>query len=227
MELDRIPLWRGDHVSVQQLGEDFAQYLYLPRLKNTDVLLEAIAGGVSNLLWRTETFAVAEGYDEATGRYLGLKYGQEVRPMNDGQWVVVKPEAAQRQIAAELVSPLVISPSPQPTHEEGTSTAGGVDSTEDGTGGGNGEPVLPPPSPPNPFTRYWATVDVDPSAMATRPAETGREIVQHLATIVGAKVTVTLEIQAEVPSGIPEDVRRVKNENSQTLKFRQYGFEEE
>ena len=33
MELDRVPLWRGDHVSVSQLAEDFARYLYLPRLK--------------------------------------------------------------------------------------------------------------------------------------------------------------------------------------------------
>jgi predicted AAA+ superfamily ATPase len=30
MELDRVPLWRGDHVAVKQLIEDFARYLYLP-----------------------------------------------------------------------------------------------------------------------------------------------------------------------------------------------------
>src|ERR1700730_7785347 len=33
MELDRVPLWRGDHVPIKQLVEDFARYLYLPRLK--------------------------------------------------------------------------------------------------------------------------------------------------------------------------------------------------
>ena len=32
MELDRVPLWRGDHVTVRQLTEDFARYVYLPRL---------------------------------------------------------------------------------------------------------------------------------------------------------------------------------------------------
>ena len=32
MELDRIPLWRGNHVQVRQLVEDFAKYVYLPRL---------------------------------------------------------------------------------------------------------------------------------------------------------------------------------------------------
>jgi hypothetical protein len=35
MELDRIPLWRGDHVAVKRLVQDFAQYLYLPRLVHT------------------------------------------------------------------------------------------------------------------------------------------------------------------------------------------------
>ena len=38
MELDRIPLWRGDHVAVKQLVEDFARYLYLPRLKEPSSL---------------------------------------------------------------------------------------------------------------------------------------------------------------------------------------------
>ena len=45
MELDRVPLWRGDHVSVSQLAEDFARYLYLPRLKGPEVLLRTIKGG--------------------------------------------------------------------------------------------------------------------------------------------------------------------------------------
>ena len=29
MELDKIPLWRGNHVAVKQLAEDFAQFIYL------------------------------------------------------------------------------------------------------------------------------------------------------------------------------------------------------
>jgi hypothetical protein len=30
--LDDVPLWRGEHVAVRQLVEDFARYLYLPQL---------------------------------------------------------------------------------------------------------------------------------------------------------------------------------------------------
>ena len=44
MELDRVPLWRGDHVSVRQVVEDFAKYLYLPRLADSSVLLEGNKG---------------------------------------------------------------------------------------------------------------------------------------------------------------------------------------
>ncbi|MEW6213264.1 MAG: Swt1 family HEPN domain-containing protein, partial [Acidobacteriota bacterium] len=62
LELDRVPLWRGDHVSVKQLAEDFAKYLYLPRLRDTNVLLNAIQEGASLLTWEQETFATAEGY---------------------------------------------------------------------------------------------------------------------------------------------------------------------
>ena len=35
MELDRVPLWRNNHVAVKQLAEDFARYVYLPRLKDS------------------------------------------------------------------------------------------------------------------------------------------------------------------------------------------------
>jgi hypothetical protein len=31
MEMDRVPLWRGNHVPIRQLVEDFDRYLYLPR----------------------------------------------------------------------------------------------------------------------------------------------------------------------------------------------------
>src|SRR5713101_486780 len=42
MEMDRIPLWRGDHVTIKQLVDDFGRYCYLPRLKDAAVLLGAV-----------------------------------------------------------------------------------------------------------------------------------------------------------------------------------------
>ena len=56
MELDRVPLWRGDHVAVKQLVEDFARYVYLPRLKDPAVLVGAIRDGAGLLTWEEESF---------------------------------------------------------------------------------------------------------------------------------------------------------------------------
>lgn len=48
---------------------------------------------------------------------------------------------------------------------------------------------------------------------------------QHLSGLVGANVEIRLEIQAQIPSGAPEDVVRTVTENAKTLKFDQHGFE--
>ena len=49
----------------------------------------------------------------------------------------------------------------------------------------------------------------------------------HLKGLDGAKVKVTLEIEAEMPEGAPDNVVRNVNENSRTLKFTSYEFEPE
>jgi len=101
MELDRVPLWRTEHVTVKQLAEDFGRYLYLPRLSDAQVLLEAINDGVTLLTWEKETFAYADSYDEAAGRYRGLRHSHRLLLTDVNVGMVVKPEAARRQIDAE------------------------------------------------------------------------------------------------------------------------------
>jgi len=51
--------------------------------------------------------------------------------------------------------------------------------------------------------------------------------VAHLVGLVGADVKVTLEIEAEMPTGAPDQVVRTVTENSRTLKFTTHGFEKE
>jgi hypothetical protein len=46
--LDDVPLWRRDHVAVRQMVDDFASYLYLPRLAGPEVLVQAMRDG----FWR-------------------------------------------------------------------------------------------------------------------------------------------------------------------------------
>ncbi|HET89158.1 MAG TPA: hypothetical protein ENN99_00225 [Chloroflexi bacterium] len=52
------------------------------------------------------------------------------------------------------------------------------------------------------------------------------EVVQRLTSQVGCEVEITLEISARRPEGFDENTVRTVSENSRTLKFEQYGFEE-
>jgi predicted AAA+ superfamily ATPase len=211
MELDRVPLWRGDHVSVKQLVEDFARYPYLPRLKDPDVLLGAIRDGASLLTWEQDTFTYADSYDEEAGRYRGLRGGQQIA-LSGADGLLVKPDAARRQMEAESARP----------------TGGGAERGE--------EEFLPPgrdpdlkPVPPRQkvLTRFHGTVALDPARVGRDASHIAEEVIAHLVGRMGAKVKVTLEISAEIPNGTPENVVRTVTENSRTLKFSSHGFEEE
>ena len=45
--------------------------------------------------------------------------------------------------------------------------------------------------------------------------------------LVGADVKITLEIEAEIPGNVPDNVIRTVTENSRTLNFEDSGFESE
>jgi hypothetical protein len=51
------------------------------------------------------------------------------------------------------------------------------------------------------------------------------EVIAHLTSLVGASVTATLEVEAEIPEGVPDSVVRIVTESGRTLKFSSQGFE--
>jgi predicted AAA+ superfamily ATPase len=216
MELDRVPLWRGDHVATKQLAEDFARYPYLPRLKDPQVLGAAIQDGLGLLLWSTESFAYADSFDETAGRYRGLRCGQQLSGSTDSMdGLLVKPEIALKQQVAETNAPV------------GPVSAGQVVATPTTAAGDttNGQPN--PAAPGRIAKRFHGTVTLDPTRVGRDAGRIADEVIAHLGGLVGAEVTVTLEIEARIPSGTPENVVRTVTENSRTLKFSSHGFEEE
>jgi hypothetical protein len=75
--------------------------------------------------------------------------------------------------------------------------------------------------------RFHGTVTLDPTRVGRDASRIADEVIAHLSGLVGAKVTVTLEVEAEIPSGAPDHVVRTVTENSRTLKFTSQGFEKE
>ena len=217
MELDRVPLWRGDHVSVQQLVEDFARFPYLPRLGDASVLLKAVGEGVGLLTWEQDTFAFADSFDDEAGRYRGPRGGRVVE-LTEAAGLLVKPDIARGQMDTESLKP---GPGAEPrtveVHEGVPIPAAGPE-----PGGG-----LPEPPAARQPTRFHGTVQLDSTRVGRDASQVADEVISHLSGLIGAKVTVTLEIAAEVPSGAPDNVVRTVTENSRTLKFTSQGFEKE
>ena len=96
--------------------------------------------------------------------------------------------------------------------------------TETTTTGGDVGPTPPPTTQPK---RFHGTVVLNSIRIGGDAGLVAEEVIAHLAGLVGAEVTVTLEIEAEVPNGIPDTVVRIVTENSRTLKFINQGFEKE
>ena len=205
LEMDRVPLWRGDHVTITQLVDDFGRYGYLPRLKDAAVLLEAVRAGCALLTWEQDAFAYAESYDEANQRYRALQSGQHISITDGGAGLLVRPDIARRQINAESQpqpprGDKVIPPFPPPV-------------------------LPPPPAAPSRPRRFHGTVTLDPARAGRDASKITDEVLTHLVGLLGSSVRVTLEIDAEIPDGVPDNVVRIVTENSRTLKFTSHGFE--
>lgn len=210
MDLERVPLWRGDHVGLKQLWSDYTQYLYLPRLKDSAVLLDAVRSGVALLTWAPDTFAYASAVDEETGRYSGLVGGQHAAVMLDPTSVLVRPDVAARQLAAERS--ITQAPSSELDEPPGEATALG------GRAGGGGAP----PSRPR---RFYGRISLEPVRMLRDLSDIADAIVGQLGK-ADADVTITVEVEATSDEGFSEDVRRTVSENARTLKFEIHEFED-
>ena len=238
-ELDRIPLWRGNHVATKELVENFARYIYLPRLKHKDVLIEAMRDGVQLAFWHKDTFAYASRWNEERQRYVNLQAGRAVNMIVDGQSLLVKSEVAEAQMiveAAELEErQRALKPSGTMPMAAGT---GGQAITEGNVHTGIVREGVPEPfGMQNPLPimdieekklhRFYGSIQINERIMASEAGKIMEEVVKHLTSLSGAKVKVTLEITAELPDGVPEHVVRTVKENSNTLRFQSSEFYEE
>ncbi len=208
-ELDQY-LWKEgqSHISVKQLWEYFATYPYLSRLRDHDVLLMTIKAGVVT----RDFFGYATGVKEKKGSeapdYIGLTFGG-IPPgvYYDESSVLVRPKVAEKSIRkAEMTS------------EEGTQVKTGETGTKEEV---EDRVVVKAPK------RFYATVRLNPMRMSSEAGTIGQEVIQHLQALLGADVQITLDIEANVPEGVPDQIIRIVSENARTLKFESFGFEEE
>lgn len=200
-------IWNGKaHLSLKDLWEYLNRYTYLPRVKNQAVLVKAIQAAVGGML--PGPFAYAERWDEKTDTYLGLAIERAVNAavVVDGESVIIKPDVAEahRPAQKEVETP----PAGGPVHPgTGPSPAPEPEGTPDA-----------PPVEKKP-TRFLGTVMISSERPAREIHQIVEAIVEQLTTIPGSEVTLKLEIDAEVPSGMDKGKVRTLIENATTLGF--------
>ena len=220
LELDQIPLWRGDHVEIKQLVDDFARYLYLPRLRSTTILIDAIREGLGLATWGTDSFAYADSYDESTLRYRGLRCGEFIPlSMDNLNGLLVKPTPALKQQESETPQPTGNDVDPETSPPGSSVEPSKTPDSRGRTSGGQPKSALP--------KRFHGSIELDATRVGRDASRIATEVISHLSGLSGASVHVTLEIDATIPNGVSDRIVTIITENSQTLNFINQGFEQE
>lgn len=207
------PLWPDDraHLGVGEVADWFAAYVYLPKLRDRLVLEGAIRDAVGKL---DPSFGYADRFDEVTSTYTGLAWAKAPPETFPPTAVLVRSDVALEQSRPE---PAPANPGAAPSTTPGQgSEASGQRPNDDG---GVAEPGKP--------RRFYGTVDLD----MVRPVKAFdavlNAVVLELQRTPGAKVKITVEIEAETEGGFEEGDIGVVRDNARQLKFRpdSTGFE--
>lgn len=213
--ISKVPqIWQQGHVSLGTLWGLYAQYSYMPRLRDRSILDAGIFE--SPMIWQTDGFALASDYDETEGRYVGLWTPETggTAPAATDSLLLVQPTLAIKQLDAEAAAKAP-DPAEQPTSTETSPN----------------EYFEPDPDIPGVMhrkfkTRFFGTKQLNPDGMAKDFKNIVDEILANLRAD-DVTLEVRLDITATKRTGFEESTIRTLSENARTLKFEQSGFEEE
>lgn len=206
--------WKDDQPAAlaSAFWEDTLRYLYLPRLKNRDVLSRAIFAGAAT----KDFFGTA--YGQSNGKYDGFKLGDAGIQIDD-TLLLIEPNAAK--LYEEAQTP---APKPVPPTDGDPGQPGGPIPTP-GTAGGNGSGASKGTSNPQAAKSFHGTVDVPPATAKMRLVQIADEIVSLLASDPNASVKVVLEISADFPDGAKDTIKRAVSENANSLGLKSADWE--
>lgn len=202
MKLGR--LWAGKpHLTVKQLLEYFAQYLYLDRLASSEVLLASIREGVTA---NPPYFAYADGFVD--GQYRNLKLGEIATVRADDLAVVVSLAAAHAQREVEVARSGLSSETEAPDSED----RGTGPRDESGKPGPEERRAVAPRLP----QQVFAEGKLDDARMVRKFQTIYEEIIQQVID-AGGHVSVELVIRGDVQSGLNTTQQRNLSENARNL----------
>lgn len=189
-----------------EFWDDTQKYLYLPRLKDREVIAQAIVKGAGT----RDFFGTA--YGEHEGRFDGFKFG-DANVQFDDTLLLIEPEAAKAYDAANQPAPHPGPTAPGPVLPGPTPPA----SDQGGLPPSGATPPGPPPSPK--AKSFHGSAEVAPAAAKMRLVQIAEEIISILTTDPNAEIKVRIEIEASFANGAADQIKRAVSENAKTLGF--------
>ena len=206
-------LWPADapHLAIGGVAEWFSAHAYMPKLRDRVVLETSIREAIGKF---DASFGYAEGFDNATGEYARLIYAKAAPEILSPQGLLVRTEVAKQQLAS-----VPLPPSAPPTGAGGSTipgAGGSIVPTAPKIGSPGASVTAPVPAKPR---RFYGSVEIDMNRPVKAFDAILNAVVMELQRSHGATVKLTLEIEAETPSGFNDDDVGVVRDNTKQLKF--------
>lgn len=206
--LDRLAvLWPQDRddLDVDVLRDWFFEFPYMERLRDEQVLADAIRAAVADV--SGDALGFAEGKDEG-GQYVGLQLNRQVEPRFGRGALLVRNEAARVQLNAAGS----LAPAAMPTlsgDQPGSSPSRG------------GQPSKQEKRP----TRFVGAIELDALRGLSKAGQVFESVINELDRAAGTKFRITLEVHAVAEEGFPQDVEDIVKDNAGTLGFSDKRFD--
>jgi predicted AAA+ superfamily ATPase len=226
LDTSAAKLWEPGFLSAGDLWHLYAEYPYMPRLRDRTVLDAGLTG--PQLLWEQEGFALAEGYDETTKRFRGLVLPTDRVTVNvTDATLIVQPDRAEAQREADTAAAAAAVSS-------AAGAGAGAIAAPGGPGGASSTTATPDSAEaahdaqPKVLakTRYFGSKLLRADHPASDFNKVFDEILGPLGTTPNVNLKITIEIEAATSQGFDEAKVRTVSENAATLKFEQSGFED-
>lgn len=223
--------WKVERPAAGALAfwEDTLRYLYLPRLKTRSVLEQAIVKGTAS----RDFFGTA--YGQHDGTFDGFKLGDPNIQLDD-TLLLIEPQTAQQYESAQLAAQQAAQAAQAAAAQAAADDAGSADGAgityplpesqrlpSFETRGGTSLPPMPAGAPK--VHTFIGTAQISAAAAKMRLVQIAEEIISQLASDPQASVRISLEIQADFPAGVSDQIKRAVSENATSLGFKNKTWE--
>lgn len=206
MQINRLNLWKDKpYVQVDVVSGYFSQYIYMPKVVQPKVVVDAVWHLDEVLSIEIDGFAYADAYEN--GRFVGLTMSAPSSVRQNG--LLVDPAVAAKQIAEDTKQP-----ESDPTAKDGPTAGNGGTAPGTGSSASSSGPGLAPKVP----ARFHATKELVLNRVVRDVGQIYEEVLSHF-ILDSVPVRVIVDIESDQLDKLSADQRTAIRENLKALGF--------